>query len=197
MLLFNAYAQKTYVTPLSVGERVPDLPIHSIFNYRDTAAMLSSFGGKLVILDFWGVHCTTCISMFPKEDSLQHLFRDSLQFVLVTVDSLQKVDMFLNKWNSHRERPLSIPVVTNDRLLYQLFPFKFIPHYVWLMPNGTLLAQTSEDFIDEAVIRTMLKAVNAKEQELKEDGFGEEMFRFPKMTPRQKLQYTPFLKPNL
>jgi hypothetical protein len=135
--------------------------------------------------------------MFPLEDSLQGLFKDSVQFLLVTMDSIQKVHKFLHKWDSIHFKTLSIPIVTTDRLLFRLFRLKFIPHYVWLMPNGTMLAQTSEDFIHAAAIRQILKAIREKEQELKADGFGEEMFHFPPLSAKQQLLYAPLLKSNL
>lgn len=196
-LVGTGFGQKENVEPFYIGDRVPDLPLHRLINYKDSSATLSSFGHKLLILDFWSVHCTTCIHMFPLEDSLQGLFKDSVQFLLVTMDSIQKVQKFLHKWDSIHFKALSIPIVTTDRLLCRLFRFKFIPHYVWLMPNGTMLAQTSEDFIHAAAIRQILKAIREKEQELKADGFGKEMFHFPRLSAKQQLLYAPLLKPNV
>ena len=197
-LAFNSYGQKmNIVDPLYINDRLPDLTLSHIINYPDGTAKLSSFGHKLVILDFWSVHCTTCIHMFPLEDSLQQVFKDSVQFILVTMDSTKKVQKFLYRWDSLHATALSIPVVTSDDLLHRLFRFQFIPHYVWLMPNGTILAQTSEDFINAAIIRETLHAIRKKEEELKEDGFGQEMFCFPPLTDKQKQKFAPFHKNNI
>jgi thiol-disulfide isomerase/thioredoxin len=196
-LTLTGFSQSTTtLTPFYIGDRVPDLPLNRIIRHKDSVATLSSFGHKLIILDFWNVHCGSCIRMFPLEDSLQKRFKDSVQFILVTQDSTIKTINFLHRWDSIHQMTLSIPIVTGDSLLHQLFRFRFIPHYVWLMPNGTVLAQTSEYSVNAANIRQLLTAIYAKEQELKDDGFLGDMFRFLKPSLQQMQLYSPFLQPK-
>ena len=69
--------QKTAaLTPLHRGDRVPDFMFTEVYNYSRDTIRLSDFRGKLVILDFWGPACYSCIKTFPFVDSLQKKFKD-------------------------------------------------------------------------------------------------------------------------
>lgn len=172
-LVNKAIAQNLEIVPFQIGERVPDLPLKALINYKDSARSLSQFGNKILILDFWDTHCTSCIKMFPLEDSLQSLFPNDIQFLLVTADSEMKVEAFLEKYNSIRERPLSLPIVTGDRLLNKLFRFSYIPHYVWIAPNGQILAETNDWFITKESISNTLLPIRAEEQRLKGNKYAD------------------------
>jgi len=173
-------AQKINIDPFYIDDRVPDLPLSNLINYKDSTALLSSFGHKLIILDFWATHCGPCIAMFPKEDSLQKTFKDQVQFILVTYDGEAKVKKFFHSWDSTHNMHLSMPIVTTDRLLRKLFRFQFIPHYIWITPNGRFLGQTSETFIDSHVISKVLKDMEVYEERLKREGWPPSMYGFPK-----------------
>lgn len=147
-LYINCFAQEAEVKPYFISERAADLPLNNIINHKDTVATLSSFAGKLIILDFWDLHCGSCINMFPSEDSLQRQFKNELQFILITPDDKSKVEAFLKQWDSAHSEELSIPIVTQDKLLCRLFRHWYIPHYVWIAPTGKILAQTSLSMIN-------------------------------------------------
>ena len=166
-------AQTTDITPFYIGDRVPELPLKNILNYKDSVANLSSFGDKLIILDFWNIHCTSCIHMFPLEDSLQAMFPNDVQFILITSDKKEQVDRFLTKYNGMQKKPLSLPVITNDRVLSRLFRFTYIPHYVWLAPNGSILAQSSDCFINKENIVNTLVPIRAEEARLQGNKYGD------------------------
>ena len=119
---------------LSIGDKVPDLEF-SMVNYPSSTAKLSDFRGKLVILDFWATWCTSCINRFPKMDSLQKLFGDKLQVILVntkhTRDSREKVEGFFAKWKT-RYPDFDLPSAVMDTIASLFFRHQFIPHYVWI-----------------------------------------------------------------
>jgi thiol-disulfide isomerase/thioredoxin len=162
----RASAAKKEIEAFYIGDRVPDLPLKNILNYKDSVGNLSSFGDKIIILDFWNTYCTSCIRMFPLEDSLQAMFPNDLQFILITDDSKEKVARFLSNYNRIQNKPLSLPIITNDRVFRKLFRFTYIPHYVWLAPNGLILAQASDCFISQENIANALISVRAEEQRL-------------------------------
>src|SRR6201999_1317282 len=54
---------------------------------KTSSAHIASFKGKLLILDFWGVTCSSCIAEMPKMQRLQQEFGDKIQILLVTRDS--------------------------------------------------------------------------------------------------------------
>jgi thiol-disulfide isomerase/thioredoxin len=169
----NAYAQNTEITPFYIGDRVSDLPLKNIINYKDSATTLSSFGDKLIILDFWNIHCTSCIRMFPLEDSLQAMFPNDVQFILITEDTKEKVARFLSNYNGIQKKPLSLPIITNDLVFGKLFRFTYIPHYVWLAPNGLILAQSSDCFISKENIANALVPIKAEEQRLQGNKYAD------------------------
>lgn len=177
LLLLNVQAQE--IEPFFIGDRIPDLTLHRIINYKDTLATLSSFGDKLIILDFWGIHCSSCIEQFPKEDSLQNIFKDKLQFILVCTDPREKVIVFLKQYNKTHQTSLSMPIIYGDSILYYLFPHHFIPHYTWIAPDGELTAQTDKDFINASIISVITTAVKKKQYEMRQSGFPDNMLHFP------------------
>ena len=189
-LYINCFSQKINIEPYYIGDRVPDLQLTKLVNYKDSVAKLSSFGHKLIILDFWGVHCGSCVTMFPLEDSLQKIFKDDVQFILVTTDSTGKVAAFLKDWNAKHKTTLELPVITEDGLLRRLFRHYYVPHYAWLAPDGSLLAQTLDYFINKETIRNALLSVKKNEQHLKEKNFPKDMFRFKQPGRKQVSQFT-------
>lgn len=172
-LQHNVYAQKTDITPFYIGDRVPDLPLKNIINCKDSAGTLSSLGDKLIILDFWNIHCTTCIRMFPLEDSLQAMFPNDVQFILITGDTKEQVAGFLSKYNGIQKKPLSLPVITGDRVLSRMFRFIYIPHYVWLAPNGLILAESSDCFISKENIANALVPIRTEEARLQGNKYAD------------------------
>ncbi len=177
-------SQNIQIVPFQIGERVPDLPVKNIINYKDSVATLSSFGNKIIILDFWNVHCTSCLAMFPLEDSLQALFPGDVQFILVTSDPKEKVEQFLARYNKTQKR-LSLPILTGDDLLTKMFRFSYIPHYVWLAPNGLIMAESSDYFITKENIANTLIPVRAEEARLKGNRYSD--FNLHMQKPDRKL----------
>jgi thiol-disulfide isomerase/thioredoxin len=160
-LLHNkAVCQNVEIVPFQIGERVPDLPLKNIINYKDTKATFSSFGKKLIIIDFWHTHCGTCIAMFPLEDSLQTQFKEQLQFLLVTAEAKEDVEDFLQKRNSLKQPNITIPIITNDIWLNKMFSHIYNPHYVFLAPNGEFLAQSSSLLITANIIEGIIKSID-------------------------------------
>lgn len=173
-------AQNLEIVPYQIGERMPDLPLKNIINYKDSTGSLSQFGNKLLILDFWNVHCGTCIGMFPKEDSLQAIFSDDVQFLLVTSDSKEKVMALLEKYNSAHKKPLSLPIIFGDELFSKLFRFSYLPHYVWVAPNGRIMGQTSHEFITKENLANTLLPIRKEEQRLKGNKYADINLKMPK-----------------
>ena len=106
---------------------------------------------KMVILDFWGTSCASCIEMLPKVDSLQKQFANELQFLVVDInpkDDTQRVGRFF--------RNASYRYILGDTMLRKLFPFQTIPHCVWLDPDGVVAGITNGSDVTGENIRNML-----------------------------------------
>lgn len=179
-LAHKCSAQNLEIVPFQIGERVPDLPLKNIINYKDSTATLSVFGDKIIILVFWNIHCGSCISMMPKEDSLQALFPDDVQFIMVTEDSKEKVEEFLTKYNGRHKTPLGSPIMTNAQVFSRMFRFTYIPHYVWIAPNGMILAQTGQFFITPENISNTLIPIRKEEVRLQDNKFADQNLKMLK-----------------
>jgi thiol-disulfide isomerase/thioredoxin len=142
------------VKAIVVGDKVPNIEIKKIINYKASHASLSDFKGKLLILDFWGTYCAPCITMFPKTDSLAKLFNNKVQFLSVTKEQEGKVKVFLsNMFNVRKIKPVS---VVEDTLLSSYFRYSEIPYYVWINADGEVIGTTGASDITEQNVRAAL-----------------------------------------
>ncbi|MEI9945855.1 MAG: TlpA disulfide reductase family protein [Chitinophagaceae bacterium] len=143
MLLINLCHAQTKV--LDIGDSVPKFQLINLFNQVGTIDS-RSLKGKLVILDFWNLRCSSCIAAMPKMDSLQEKFGDKIQIIMVTNDERPKVDRFFKRFP---KRLPKTPVVVADTLLHQLFPHQFVPHHVWITEQGLVEYITSGNNTNE------------------------------------------------
>lgn len=131
------------IRPLTIGDTVPDIAFTSLINYHSKTARLSDFKGKLVILDFWATWCGSCIKKLPLLDSLQNVFKNDIQVILInskaTTDSREKIESFLKKRN------IRLLTVIEDTVLKETFPHMLIPHYIWINSSGVVQGITSSD----------------------------------------------------
>lgn len=120
---------------LKVGDRLPDGVFSNLLNSHASALRLSEIKTDLILLDFWGHRCLTCIQAFPKLDSLQKQFKERLQIIAVNQESLSETSAFLKK---RKISTLSFPMLAGDTILGKLFPQNFHPWHVWIDRNRTV-----------------------------------------------------------
>ena len=150
---------------IQIGQKVPDITITGLHNYRDasgkpsTTAKLSDFKGKQLILDFWATWCSPCVAMIPKMDSLQKVFGDKIQFLSVTYQTEKEVLPFLEKFEKQQGNHYDLPVVTSSKQLHQLFPHTTLPHYVWIDAGGVVVAMTG---YEEVISANIDKVIDGK-----------------------------------
>ena len=163
------------IKPLSIGDTVPNVVLNHIINYETPVAKLSDFKGKLIILDFWSSWCSSCIALFPHLDSLQRIYGNKLQIILVNTKSVQykddalKINKILNRVKERTGR-ISLPVVYNSPELDGYFPCIILPHEVWIR-EGKVAAITSADALTSGNITTIFKGNNVR-LKLKKDAFN-------------------------
>ncbi|MGI8583214.1 MAG: peroxiredoxin family protein [Chitinophagaceae bacterium] len=149
ILLFSLKVFSQEIKPLSVGDKVPAIQIHSIYNYPALQSNLSAHKNKLVILDFMASNCSSCLKLLPHLDSIQPVFGNKLQIFLVTYEKKEKVKKFLQNHPG-----LKLPIIGEDTLLTKYFPHTFISHEVWIK-DGVVIAITHPEYVNTINIETV------------------------------------------
>lgn len=158
------------IKPLTVGDKVSSTQLDQIINFKNASANLKDYNGKLIIIDFWGTTCGSCIEALPKIDSMQRLFGDKIQvFTVTNYDKESAVWTTLNRYK--KLKGLQLPVVLGGKTLQQMFPHQLLSHVVWIGTDGIIKAITSTDYINVQNIQKVLN--NEKiDWEVKRDVFG-------------------------
>ncbi len=132
----NIHAQE-----LKVGDTLPEVTIRNLYNGPTDSIDLSSTKTKLILLDFWGTGCLSCLKSFPKLDSIQERFTENVQIVLINKESKDSTLKYLSKRKNIR-MPRNVPFLSSDTILHRLFPHVFVPHLVWLDSSRTVISIT-------------------------------------------------------
>lgn len=161
LFCFVSRSQQKTLSPVAIGQQVPNIRLDTIIDFSKPSATLSDFRGKLLILDFWSTWCSGCIKAMPELEKLQLEFAGKLQILPVSFTSTQKqVKDFFKKMKSNG-RPINMPsaifpTLKNDML--SLFPiYGGFPMEVWIDSEGKLLAITDSYYITRENIE---KAIN-------------------------------------
>ncbi|QES88274.1 TlpA family protein disulfide reductase [Rhizosphaericola mali] len=120
---------------LHIGDTIPDFEF-AISGYKTKAAKMSDFRGKPVILDLWGVHCSSCISGMPHMEQLQKQFGDSIQIILVTRDPTEQVASL--KKRSEILQTVQLPFIVGDNTPAKYFDYTFVPQHIWIDKHGVI-----------------------------------------------------------
>lgn len=149
------------VKELKVGELMPDLLVKNVINHPEGEIQLSDYQGKLLILDFWATWCAPCVKGFPKMDSLRREFEGKLEILPVTYQDQEEVDKLFSRLKVLKD--IEMPMAISDNTLRQLFPHRTLPHYVWIDPEGKVMAFTSKESVVRDSIRQVLEGVKELE----------------------------------
>ncbi len=131
-------AKAELITPLKIGDKIPDelwemyFPVVSANSDEVQYLSLGDFKDKLIILDFWATWCAPCISSLHKLDTLQKEFREDLLVVPTSYETEDKILSFLS------DRKINLPSLIEETELKKYFPYRSIPHQVWLKDNKVL-----------------------------------------------------------
>ena len=137
------------IKPLQIGDTIPEYLWHlplQVVNHPEgkSAVTLHDYRGELIILDFWATWCVPCLRDFPKQDSLKQLFPDQLTILKATY---QTADRITGPTYS----------IVNDSLLRAFFPYRQIPHYVWVDPSGVVKATSASRDLSASNIKRVLQ----------------------------------------
>jgi len=119
---------------LQAGSKFPDITMPGVINYKEGSLKINDFKGKAILIDLWNTRCTACFKLFPKLDSLQKLFSDQLQIILVNPENKVNTEEFFRK-HPKIFKP-SLPMVTGGTAILDLFPVDGYPYTVWIDEKG-------------------------------------------------------------
>ncbi len=146
------------ILKVEIGDQAPSLVIPKNSNSTNKKIDLSDFKGKLLILDFFATWCVPCVANIPKNNQLQEKYKDELQFLMITKEDDGIVDGYFKRLKALKNIENRIPIIYDQGTdLHTMFPHFFIPHYVWIDPDGNVIATTRDDMIDEKTIEKVIK----------------------------------------
>lgn len=161
---------RSNLKPLKISQKVPrNLLIGDpVFNLNSDRVTTADFRGRAVIIDVWATWCGSCISQFPKLDSLRNIFANHLDIYLLNNlyrDSEQKIITFLEEFKQ-RFPDFNLPLLVGNLDTRALFPGGVLPHYVWIDANGRVKAITGSDDVTSENIERLIAglSIDAKEK---------------------------------
>jgi thiol-disulfide isomerase/thioredoxin len=121
---------------LEVGDTFPNGYFQKTYYGEGKALNLSTFKGKLLLLDLWAVNCTVCLVNMPKMEELQKQFGDKIQVVLITKNTDEQVERLRKRIKIVQN--VKLPMITNDTALTKLFSYRSVPTHVWIDEKGVV-----------------------------------------------------------
>ncbi|GAB2632737.1 TlpA family protein disulfide reductase [Belliella aquatica] len=155
LLTYSAICQEEF-KPLTQGDTLPDFIYDKVLYHPDDELMLSDYKGGLLILDFWATWCAPCVASFPKLDSLDRAFGDKLTILPVTYQGKEEVEKLFTRLP--KLKTIRKPMIYEDQFLRFILPHQLLPHYVWISPEGTLLAEVGSDQMNFESIQNYLES---------------------------------------
>ena len=140
------------VQALKVGEKVPELWLKQLAGKETT-----SLNGKLLVLDFWSTTCGTCVAKLPEIDSLNQIFKGKVRIIPITTDPISRVDAFLKR--KPALATMDLGEFTNDQVFSKVFPYRFLPHEVWINADGIYLGATESEYVNSD---NLIRVLNGK-----------------------------------
>lgn len=155
----DAISETDSITPLKIGDKIPDelwdyaFPVVSPHTDQVQYLTLGDFRDKLIILDFWATWCAPCISSLHKLDTLQQEFVDDLLVFPTSYEAEDKVRPFF------ADKGYSLPTAFEETHLKKYFPYRSIPHQVWIK-DGEVMAVPHHEYTNA---NNISKAITGKD----------------------------------
>ncbi len=149
-----AHSQRQENDSLIVGKVIPDYTFGDVKYYKSTAASISDFRGKWLIMDFGGPNCASCIAHIPDFNDFQHEFGKQLQVLLIenlepTYEAVSSKDQ---DWKAktyelydkiRKKRHIDLPIAF-DSVLYHKYDISGMPAIIIVDPDGVVRFTTGE-----------------------------------------------------
>ncbi|MEH6304248.1 TlpA disulfide reductase family protein [Olivibacter sp. CPCC 100613] len=161
------------IKPLKIGDSIPEalwnLPFQMVKAGQEgsTTVKLSDYKGKLIILDFWATWCGGCIKEMPKVGGLIKKYQKDLTLLSVTAQDEVTVKAFFARRQELID--LNLQLITDASALTSYFPYRLVPHIVWIGADGTFLAATSSEELNTERLQLLVDGKAPSFTSVKED----------------------------
>lgn len=155
----SAYTQtsENSLKKINIGDSLPNYTLTNLINFPAKSTKLTSFKGRLLILDFWTFGCTACVASWPKLVKLQEKFKDKVQIVLVNIyDKPEGVLTFVKRQEKILGYKMTLPIACGDKNLKVLFPHETVPHVVWVNNTGIVKYVTNGAYLNEETVDSII-----------------------------------------
>lgn len=129
----------------------------------DEAFTISKLEGKVILLDFWGVWCKSCIDAIPKLNHLSSRFSDN--FLIISVHTPKRSE---NLEELFRENNYLIPTLVDKvpegegagyyGVTTKKYRVKAFPSYVLIDKEGEIIGGIRSKVPSEEMIEELIKA---------------------------------------
>lgn len=140
---------------LHVGDKVPNVLLKEMVNYKSNSANLNEFLDKPLIIDMWFAECGSCIDAMPFLDTLQKEYKGKLNVVLSTFQSKEKAQKAFEITRVLEN--LKFTQTVSDSILIKLFPARLFPHQIWIDKNRTVIAITRGEYTNRQNIEKFIR----------------------------------------
>ncbi len=136
ILNLTVYSQ---LSALKIGDKMPNVSMGKMLDGLEKKTKFSDINAKLVILDFWNIHCTTCIRDMPKMDSIERKYKGQVKIFAITKNNETEVKRLFGRIAIKRP---SFPFIVQDSIFNSLFPHNGDPLHVWVNEKNVITAIT-------------------------------------------------------
>jgi len=112
---------------------------------------LTKYIGKPLVVNYWASWCVPCLREFPDFESVKQAYGDSVNFVMISSESIEKITRF------SKSKPYTFNYLKTDRSL-KSYGITFIPTSYFYDSKGNLVAKESNGFNKES-LKAMLKTL--------------------------------------
>jgi len=147
------------IVPLQIGDTIPEALWHlplEVINHPEGKDIitLNDYRGRLILLDFWGIGCGSCILALPTLDLIQRQFPTEIVVLPTARQAPETLTAFWQKNNYTKS--LLLPTLADQTYLHQYFPHISISHVVWITPQGTVYSATHTQTVNRVNIQRAL-----------------------------------------
>ncbi len=96
---------------------------------------LADFEGKPIFINFWATWCPPCVAELPEIQDLYNVYHDKVAFVLVTDESIEVIQKFMQQKNYH------LPIYFVQSAIPQKFVSSSIPTTYLISPAHKIVIE--------------------------------------------------------